>query len=152
MVTTKTASTGATMRTTDQSKRAVRVLAIGGTLAATAGVGIAFASNPHPVSTQPPDARLTALQTREANLARQAAVVNAEHDAVWNQYRSALSERQQQIEEVNAWNAKVRAKAAQAAAAAQAASASSSSSSSSSGASPSAGYVYTPPVASSGAS
>ena len=136
------------MRTTDQSKRAVRVLAIGGTLAATAGVGIAFASNPHPVSTQPPDARLTALQKREANLARQAAVVNAEHDAVWNQYRSALSERQKQIEEVNAWNAQVRAKAA----AAQTASVSSSSSSSSSGASPSAGYVYTPPVASSGAS
>lgn len=148
MATAKRASTGATMRTTDQSKRAVRVLAIGGTLAATAGVGIAFAANPHPVSTQPPDSRLTALQKREANLARQAAVVNAEHDAVWNQYRSALSERQKQIEEVNAWNAQVRAKAA----AAQTASVSSSSSSSSSGASPSAGYVYTPPVASSGAS
>lgn len=138
------------MRTTDQSKRAVRVLAIGGTLAATAGVGIAFAANPHPVSTQPPDARLTALQKREAMLAREAAVVNAEHDAVWSQYRSALSERQQQIEEVNAWNDQVRAKAAQAAASAQASSGSSSSSSS--GASPSAGYVYTPPVASSGAS
>lgn len=140
----------ASMRTTDQSKRAVRVLAIGGTVLATAGVGVAFATNPHPTSTQPPDERLVALQTREAALARRADVVNAEHDAVWRQYRAALADRQQQIEEVNAWNDQVRAKAAQAAAVQ--ASSSSSSSSSSSGAAPSAGYVYTPPAASSGSS
>lgn len=135
-------------RTTEQSKRTVRVLAIGGTVIATAGVGIAFAANPHPVSTQQPDARLTALQQREKNLAQQARVVNAEHDALWREYRAALTERQQEIQDVNDWNAQVRSKAQAAQAAADAAAASSSSSS----ASPSAGYVYTPPVASSGAS
>ena len=133
-------------RTTEQSKRTVRVLAIGGTVIATAGVGIAFAANPHPASTQQPDPQLTALQQREKNLAQQAKVVNAEHDALWREYRAELTERQQEIDDVNAWNAQVRSKAAQAAADAAAASSSSSS------ASPSAGYVYTPPVASSGAS
>ena len=146
------------MRTTEQSKRTVRVLAIGGTVIATAGVGIAFAANPHPITTHPPDARLTALQRREAMLAREASVVNAEHDAEWSDYRAQLADRQQQIDQVNAWNDQVRAKAAAAAQAAQAsqaaaaASSSSSSSSSSAGASPSAGYVYSPPVASSGSS
>jgi hypothetical protein len=61
-------------RTTEQSKRTVRVLAIGGSVVALGGVGVAFAANPHPASTQQPDARLTALQQREATLARQAKV------------------------------------------------------------------------------
>ena len=145
-------------RTTEQSKRTVRVLAIGGTVIAVGGVGVAFAANPHPKSTQQPDARLTALQQRELTLAQQAKVVNQEHDALWSEYRTALAERKAEISDVNAWNAQVRAKAAQAAQNAQAAqaaadaAAAASSSSSSSGASPSAGYVYTPPVARSGAS
>jgi len=144
--------------TTEQSKRTVRVLAIGGTVVALGSVGVAFAANPHPASTQQPDARLTALQQREATLAQQAKVVNQEHDALWSEYRAALTERKAEIDDVNAWNAQVRAKAAQAAQSAQAAqaaadtAAAAASSSSSSGASPSAGYVYTPPVASSGAS
>ena len=64
-------------RTTEQSKRTVRVLAIGGTVIATAGVGIAFASNPHPKSTQLPDAHLTALQQRRLNPPAQLSVVPA---------------------------------------------------------------------------
>lgn len=137
-------------RTTEQSKRTVRVLAIGGTVAALGGVGVAFAANPHPVSTQQPDARLAALQQRETLLAQQAKAVNQEHEALWGEYRSALAERKAEIEDVNAWNAQVRARASQAAAAAQAAA--SAAAASPSGASPSAGYVYSPPVASSGAS
>jgi hypothetical protein len=129
------------------------VLAIGGSVVALGGVGVAFAANPHPASTQQPDARLTALQQREATLAQQAKVVNQEHDALWSEYRTALAERNAEIDDVNAWNAEVRAKAATAAQAAQdAQAAAAASSSSSSGASPSAGYVYTPPVARSGAS
>jgi hypothetical protein len=131
-------------RTTEQSKRTVRVLAIGGSVVALGGVGVAFAANPHPASTQQPDARLTALQQREDTLARQAKVVNQQHDAAWREYRAALTERTAEIDDVNAWNAEVRANAATAAQTAP--------SSSYSGASPSAGYVYTPPVASSGAS
>lgn len=140
------------MRTPDQSKRTVRTLAIGGTLLATAGIGVAFASNPHPKTTQPIDQRLAKLQQRERTLARDAGLVNAEHDAVWARYRIALKQRQAEIRDVNAWNAKVRASAQAKADAAAAAAAASSSSSSSGGASPSAGYVYTPPVVSSGSS
>ncbi len=139
-------------RTNEQSKRTVRVLAVGGTLVATAGLGVAFAANPHPATTQPVDQRLAKLQARESTLAREATLVNAEHDAVWRQYRVALAQRQQEIRAVNAWNAQVRAKAQANAAAAAAAAAASSSSGSSGGASPSAGYVYSPPVVSSGAS
>lgn len=142
-------------RTTEQSKRTVRVLAIGGTVVALGGVGVAFAANPHPKSTQQPDARLMALQQRETLLTQQAKVVNQEHDALWREYRAALAERKAEINDVNAWNAEVRAKAAKAAQAAQAAQAAAdaaAAASSSSGASPSAGYVYTPPVTSSGSS
>lgn len=139
------------MRTPDQSKRNVRIVAIGGTALATVGIGVAFAANPHPATTQPVDQRLVKLQQRERTLASEATTVNAEHDAVWARYRAALKNRQDEIRQVNDWNAKVRAQA-QANAAAAAASSSSSSGSSSSGASPSAGYVPSPPVASSGSS
>jgi hypothetical protein len=138
------------VRTTDQSKRTVRVLAIGGAVIATAGMGVAFASNPYPKSTQPLDPRLVALQQREKIVAAQAQVVNQEHDALWREYRLELAQRQGEISDVNAWNARVRATLASSSAAYQGSgSGSSSSSSSSSAASPSAGYVYSPPVVSS---
>jgi len=136
------------VKTTEQSKRTVRVLAIGGTVLATAGMGVAFASNPHPTSTQPLDPRLVALQQREKIVAAQAQVVNQEHDALWREYRLELAQRQREIRDVNAWNARVRATLPSSGSASQGGG-SSSSSSSSSGASPSAGYVYTPPVVSS---
>ena len=143
-------------RTTEQSKRTVRVLAIGGTVIATAGVGIAFASNPHPKSTQLPDAHLTALQQRENALVQQAKVVNEEHKAVWNEYHVALAERQREINDVNNWNGEVRASLARTAAAARAAqaqaAAAQAAASSSSSSAPSAGYTYSPPVVSSGSS
>ena len=136
------------MKTTEQSKRTVRVLAIGGAVIATAGMGVAFASNPYPKSTQPLDPRLVALQQREKIVAAQAQVVNQEHDALWREYRLELAQRQREISDVNAWNSRVRATLATSGSASQGGG-SSSSSSSSSGASPSAGYVYTPPVVSS---
>ena len=138
----------ADMRTTEQSKKMVRRTAIGGSLMAMTAVGVAFAANPYPHTTRPPDPTLASLQHRENVLARDATILNEEHAAVWDQYKLALSERNQEIEQINAINSRIQAQRSQQAAAAAA----SSSSPSYSQSSPQATYVPSPPVASSGAS
>ena len=128
------------MRTTEQSKKMVRRTAIGGSLLAMTAVGVAFAANPYPHTTRPPDPTLASLQ-------RDATILNAEHTAVWDQYKSALAERTQQIEQINAVNSQIQAQRSQ-----QATAATSSSSQSYAQSSPQATYVPSAPVASSGAS
>jgi hypothetical protein len=135
------------MRTTEQSKKLVRRTAIGGSLLAMTAVGVAFAANPYPHTTRPPDPTLASLQQREKVLARDATILNAEHTAVWDQYKSALAERTQQIEQINAVNSQIQAQQSQ-----QVAAATSSSSQSYAQSSPQATYVPSAPVASSGAS
>ncbi len=137
----------ASMRTTEQSKKLVRRTAIGGSLLAMTAVGVAFAANPYPHTTRPPDPTLASLQQREKVLARDATILNAEHTAVWDQYKSALAERTQQIEQINAVNSQIQAQQSQ-----QVAAATSSSSQSYAQSSPQATYVPSAPVASSGAS
>lgn len=135
------------MRTTEQSKKMVRRTAIGGSLLALTAVGVAFAANPYPHTTQPADPTLTSLQQREKVLARDATLLNAEHTAVWDKYKSALAERTQQIAQINAVNSQIQAQQNQ-----QVAATTSSSSQSYAQSSPQATYVPSAPVASSGAS
>jgi len=138
----------ADMRTTEQSKKMVRRTAIGGSLLAMTAVGVAFAANPYPHTTRPPDPTLASLQQREKVLARDATVLNEEHAAVWDEYKAALTERNQEIDQINAVNSRMQAQRSQQAQAAAAPTSPPSYSQSS----PQATYVPSPPVASSGAS
>lgn len=143
-----TADTGATMKTTDRSKRRVRWTAIGGTALMGVGAAVAIGANPFPHSDRPKDADVVALEKREKALATEATRVNALNAERWASYRVQLASRNKEI-------AAVRAANAQALASASTASYGGYSSGGSSGgyaSAPAATYVPAAPVASSGSS
>lgn len=102
-------STGASMTTTDRSKRRVRWAAIGGTAVLGVGAAAAIGANPFPASDQPKDPQVAALEMREKALASEAKRVNALNAERFASYRKQLTERQREIAAVEAANARAQA-------------------------------------------
>ncbi len=135
------------MRTTEQTRKSVRRAAIGVTVVAALGLGVAFGADPYPTSQPQNTPQVLALQKRERTLARESGVINTMNARRWAEYRVALRQRQQEIVVVQAENAR-----SARAAASQAAAVQSSSSSSSSGSGSQVTYVQSAPAARSSAS
>lgn len=107
------------MRTTEQARKGVRRTAIGATVVAALGLGVAFGADPYPTSQPQDNPQVLALQKRERTLARESRVINTMNARRWARYRVTLGQRQKEIALVTAANARAAQAAATQAAAVQ---------------------------------
>ncbi len=77
---------------TDRRKPSIRTAAIGASLVAVVGAGVAFAVDPFPTNAGDPDPGLAALERRERALAAEADRVAALSARRWDAYRRGLAE------------------------------------------------------------